>query len=151
MLDGIRRLTNSRLFRRDEELKSAWDVIAWWESRRIPYNLIVGTAGITTSLACSATAILCESFGQEAIGMPDPPIFAIFGVIAYGIVANVCYTGGWIAELIVLRVWRKDGKVFGKTSFRLGVMFSVALTFLPGVLVATVGAISLTAHVLGKK
>ena len=37
----------------------------------------------------------------EAIGLPDPPIVAILGIFAFRIAANICYTGGWVAELLV--------------------------------------------------
>jgi hypothetical protein len=28
-------------------------------------------------------------------------LFAVFAVLFYGVMANVCYTGGWLAELLV--------------------------------------------------
>jgi len=55
----------------------------------------------------------------------------LFGVIAYGIAANICYTGGWIAELLARRVWREEAKHFGKIAFVMGTIFSVILTLTP--------------------
>ncbi len=49
--------------------------------------------------------------------------------------ANICYTGGWITELIVASVWELQGQYFGKISFALGFMFAVLLTLIPSVLI----------------
>jgi len=71
----------------------------------------------------------------EAIGIPDPPILVPIGILAYGIIANICYTGGWIAELLLakFKAGARTG-VFGVRGFRFGMMFSIALTLSPGVL-----------------
>ena len=47
------------------------------------------------------------------IGLPDPPILAVIGVIAFGVIANVFYTGGWIVELLVAKVWHVESARFG--------------------------------------
>jgi len=52
------------LFRVSDGERSAWDVIVWWEMRRVPYNLIVGTVGFL-SLVISYVCI-------RAAGVPDP-------------------------------------------------------------------------------
>jgi hypothetical protein len=76
-----------------------------------------------------------ERFLGVADGLPDPPVFGVFGVIAYAIIANICYTGGWIAELFV-RTWMlpADSCSFGLRTFRRGMKFSICLTLFPGVL-----------------
>ena len=150
VLNRIRQITKSRFFNRSEQPQSVWQVIAWWEARRIPYNLFVGVMGFISIILCLLTAVLCEHFIQEPIGLPDPPIFAMFAVIAYAIMANVCYTGGWIAEIIVKKVWSEEGSAFGKISFTLGLAFSMLLTLLPGVLITIIGAITLLFHAFEK-
>ncbi len=75
--------------------------------------------------------ILCERVVGEPIGMSDPPLFAIIAVVAYGMLANVCYTGGWLAELLVRKLWGAQAESFGEISFALGVAFSVLLTLVP--------------------
>lgn len=70
--------------------------------------------------------------GQPA-NMPDPPALAFIGVAAYGVLANVCYMGGWLVELLVRWLWREDGTTFASIAFTLGLAFSVALTLLLGV------------------
>lgn len=81
------------------------EIVRWWELRRLPYNAIVGAVGIVSAAIMIAVAFTCESRGGAPIGLPDPPLFAIAGVLLYGILANLCYTGGWVVELLVMKVW----------------------------------------------
>jgi len=117
-------------------------VVLWWEARRVPYNAIVGVVGLASSTIMVAVAFTCESRGGAPIGLPDPPAFAIVGVLLYGILANVCYTGGWITELLVAKVWSVDTSRFGPIAFTLGAAFSVLVTLIPPVLVVAAAAIT---------
>ena len=72
--------------------------------------------------------------------MPDPPFFAFIGIILYGVMANVCYTGGWVTELIVKKIWPDQSEQFGSLSFTLGLVFAVILTLFP---IAFLGAAAL--------
>jgi len=98
-------LRTSVLCRRDMPLKSARDTIGWWEARRIPFNLIVGSVGILTCVIVGIVGLGSEVLFHSEFGLPNPPLFALFAVIIYGILANACYTGGWVAELIVRKIW----------------------------------------------
>ena len=109
-------------------------MIGWWESRRIPYNFIVGCAGIITIIAMFISATFGEIFLAQAIGLPDPPIIMILGILLYGIMANILYTGGWVIELVVRKLWPNEADSFATHSFALGVIFSVILTFVPGII-----------------
>jgi hypothetical protein len=135
LVRSLQYLTTFRLFQRADGPSSDWQIIVWWEVRRIPYNLLVGSAGIVSSLLCVASSLVGEKYLGEPIGLPDPPLFAIFAAIAYGIMANVCFAGGWIAEIAALKVWKDEAQHFGPISHTLGVIFSVALTLLPGILI----------------
>jgi hypothetical protein len=146
---AIRRLGNLPLFRRDVSIASTRAVIGWWETRRIPYNLIVGSAGILTCIAIAIVGMGSYIFFNSDFGLPDPPLFAIFGVILYGILANVCFTGGWVAELIVQRIWPEEANRFATTSFSLGLILSVLLTLTPAILVGVAGIFKLVSHFLG--
>lgn len=55
----------------------------------------------------------------------------MIAVIAYGIAANICYTGGWIGELFARSVWKQEAEHFGKIGFVLGIVFSILLTLTP--------------------
>jgi len=94
LVNGARRFTSLRFFSRSEPLRSAWEVFAWWEARRVPFNLMVGVTGIVTGAIILFAALLAETYLGEPIGLPDPPIFVVFGIVFYAIMANICFAGG---------------------------------------------------------
>jgi len=108
-----------------------------------------GSAGILTCIAIAIVGMGSYIFFNSDFGLPDPPLFAIFGVILYGILANVCFTGGWVAELIVQRIWPEEANRFATTSFSLGLILSVLLTLTPAILVGVAGIFKLVSHFLG--
>ena len=89
--------------------------------------------------------------GNGDFDLPDPPLFAVFGVILYGIAANVCFTGGWLTELAVRKVWPDEADRFATFSFSLGLIFSVLLTLSPGILLGIAGIFALLGHLFGIK
>jgi hypothetical protein len=127
-----------RLFQRDGTHDGVWNVICWWEARRLPYNMIVGLAGALSGLLILGNAFVTERVLGEPIGLSDPPVFAVIAVIAYGVMANVCFTGGWIAELLSRRVWGGRVDAFGEVALTLGTIFSVLLTLLPSALIISI-------------
>lgn len=144
-----RGLSSLRLFRRDEHVRGAWQIIGWWEARRIPYNLVVGATGLATGAALLGCALVSEKFLGEPVGWPDPPFVMVLGVLAYGIMANVCYTGGWIAELVAGEIWGEGARGFGPIAFLFGFGFSIALTMLPAAVVGLVLVVRLVLHAVG--
>lgn len=145
----LHRIRTSSLGRRHSPLRSAWQVIGWWEARRIPFNLVVGTTGIATSAAILATGFVSELTLGVPIGLPDPPIFAILGVVVFAVGANACYTGGWVGELLVRRAWPEESEQFGTLMFTLGLPFAVVVTLSPAVLIAGVAVLYAIARWLG--
>ncbi len=123
-----------------------WETIIWWEFRRIPYNIIVGLAGIVTSILMLLTALVCEKVIGEPIGMPDPPIILVLGVVLYGIAANICYTLGWVGELMAMKIWSDRIEAFGEAAFTLGTVGSVLLTLMPALLTGAVATVSIVIH-----
>jgi hypothetical protein len=71
-------------------------------------------------------------------------------VAAYAVMANLCFTGGWVAELLVQKIWPGKGNDFGRISFFLGLGFSILLTLVPGILISAIGALNLLRHFVGK-
>lgn len=134
ILAPIKYLTQYRLFQRHENQINSLQIILWWEARRLFFNIVVGIAGLITIFTLLFSAMIAEKLVNEPIGWPDPPIFAIIGVVLYAIGANICYTGGWLAELISREVWGDKAKSFAEISFTLGIIFSFLLTLLPGAL-----------------
>jgi len=123
-----------RLFARREEESGIFSIIKWWELRRLPFNLAVGATGFVTVIVTLAVAVITSEKFDEPLGLPDPPIIALFAVIGYGIGANVCFTVGWVAEILVKTIWRERAGAFGQIHFVFGLVFSILLTLTPAVL-----------------
>jgi hypothetical protein len=113
-------------------VRSPLRVIRWWESRRLMYNALVGAVGLVTLAYVYAVELLV--LGHIA----GPPWQA---VVAYGLVANVFYTLGWVVENIVERWLKRPLYGIGPALFRHGLVFSLGLTVLPAFLV-TLAAIA---------
>lgn len=143
------RLKGSALCRRDNSITTVRDMIGWWEARRIPFNLIVGSAGLLSIVVVGIVAAGRSLLFNSDLGLPDPPLFALFAVVIYGIMANVCFTGGWLVELVVRRIWPREADRFATLSFSLGLVFSVLLTSTPGIVVGSAGFFKLLGHFFG--
>src|ERR1044071_6433986 len=100
--------------------------LTWWESRRLIYNVIVGATGIVTLGIIGAILLIPP-------GLPGvrPPIQAI---LAYGVLANICYTFGPFVEIALQKLWKDRVLPVGPSLFRQGLSFSVGLTALPIIL-----------------
>jgi hypothetical protein len=77
------------------------------------------------------TLLVTHLFARLPPSLPLPllPTLAVAGV--YGIMANVCFTGGWIAELLFRRHDYGEFNAVGPTLFRYGFAFSIGLTLFP--------------------
>jgi hypothetical protein len=102
--------------------RSTATLLAWWESRRPTYNLIVGGAGLITLTVLHTLSWLPPHVNFDA---PWPVI------IVYGLCANVCYSFGFATEALLERLWGQDVAPVGPTLFRHGLVFSVGLTLFP--------------------
>jgi hypothetical protein len=147
--DAVKRLANTRLFRRTVAPLSPWQVIGWWELRRPAYNLIVGLAGLVTIIIMVVVSVICDKVMGVPIGMPDPPIFAVLGVIVYAVMANVFFTCGWLVELFLVHALGSRRRDFGQVAFGLGLAGSVFLTLLPAVVTVVSAAVALVAYASG--
>jgi hypothetical protein len=146
---ATRRLGSLPLFRRHTPICSARAAIGWWEARRIPYNLIVGSAGIVTCIVFAIIGLGSYFFFRSDFGLPGSPLFAVFAIIIYGVLANICYTGGWVAELIIRRAWPEEADQFASRTLLLGLLFSVLLTLTPAIVLVVAGIFGLASHFLG--
>jgi hypothetical protein len=145
----FKRLKSSSLCRRDAPLGGAWETIGWWETRRIPYNLIVACAGILSGIVIGVVAAGSYFLFNSDFGVPGPPFFELTAVLIYAVLANVFYTGGWVVELIVRKFWPTETERFATLSFSIGLVFSVLLTLAPGLVVGVGGVFGLIGHLLG--
>jgi hypothetical protein len=88
-------------------------VIAWWEKRRLFYNLALALFAVVISpFFCFLQTDYCHSF------------FILFLILLVG--SNFCYTAGWISHLLLLLITRRPLKVCGPVTLIAGTVFSFA-------------------------
>ena len=63
------------------------------------------------------------------------PMAMFAGAAVFGVAANLCYTLGWITELLWSRGDTSRTEAIRPKVFRAGVIFSAGLTLLPAILV----------------
>lgn len=89
------------------------------------YNAILLVIGIASIFAM-------EFFAQKVNSGGDAPELETgLTIILYGFMANVCYTLGWIVELIGRRKDEACARVRAKKQFLMGLCFSILLTSAP--------------------
>ena len=106
-------MENKDLFT-DETNKSLLAAFAWWEKRRLIYNLIVGAVGI-----------LILIYANWSIDVSE-----IIGIIFYGVTVNLFYCLGFIFE-VAAKYYFKSNDDFSKhrnSLFVLGVILSFFIT-----------------------
>jgi hypothetical protein len=100
--------------------------------RRLVYNVIIGITGLVTVALLVANSLL----RGDDCGIPDPPLLALFAIVGYGVMANICYTLGEFAEIVGrVTLGREHASKLGRTAFVVGLALSVILTIAPAVLV----------------
>ena len=98
-------------------VRNRFDVILWWELRRIPYNLMLAIVGGI-------------DFVPMAIAGMLSPLIAVGGIL-FAVAANVCYTAGWITELAWIGPKLESERDFGPRAFRAGLAFSILIASVP--------------------
>lgn len=119
--------------------RSTLSLLQWWEARRPIYNVVVGGAGLVTLAVAQLLTAL--------------PIGADFtvpwqAVVAYGMLANICYSAGWVVEATLQKLWGRACPPIGPALYRQGLTFAVGLTLLPGAIVAAGWALSVVGQLL---
>ena len=102
-------------------------IIRWWELRRLLYNavlLVVGLAAIAGMEWLMGRAV---PVGEDAV----EPMALVLGVLVYGLMANLCYTLGWVIELWGRKTDPASARLRGQWMFQVGLLFSSVLTSLP--------------------
>lgn len=103
-------------------------IVKWWETRRLAYNVAVGSAGLV-SLATSFVLLALPPNGQFL-----PPLALLPGVAVFGIMANICYCFGPTAEVLVEKIWGRQLLPTGPALYRAGLTFSVGLALFPALM-----------------
>jgi len=113
------------LFTVPETERTLGSVIAWWELRRTPYNLIVGSAGFVSLVIFFISIVSANVLepGEDAV----EPLAIMFAPIA----VNICYTAGWVVENVLWLVWPSKRHIWGPLLFKIGLGFSLFMVTLP--------------------
>jgi hypothetical protein len=107
------------------DFDSPWRVVAWWETRRLPFNLIVGVYGI----ACLLVYFLAISSSGH-LGPGEDAVEPIV-VFAAPLLINVLYTLGWLVEVPARRQVPGLSPRFGPLLWTLGLGFGLFLMTVP--------------------
>lgn len=118
-------------------------ILRWWEKRRLPYNLIVGSAGALT------TGVVVFFATIPPLGIPPPGLELLVPIAAFGVMANVCYTFGSIVEIVVHKLWGRGVLPVGPALYRIGLTFSVGLALVPALLILVIWVVRVVAVAVG--
>ncbi len=99
------------------------DVVRWWEARRLAFNLYLAAVGVASWLLVMIAGSAAVKPGIDFV----EPLVLVLGPIAFAILANLCYTFGWIVDAAAFRGAPRAGL------FKAGVVFSLLLTASPGI------------------
>ena len=113
------------LFSAPNAQRSGFAVIAWWELRRIPYNLIVGGAGFISLI------IFFGSIISSGVLRPGEDAVEPMAIFVAPVAINTCYCAGWVVENVLRVVWPSKLHLFGPILFKLGLGFSLFAVSLP--------------------
>jgi len=116
------------LFSNPKDQDSPKGVIVWWEARRLPFNLIIGTYGILC-LVVFVAAITTSGHLQPGEDAVDP-----LALVAAPIVINVLYTLGWMVELTARSLEPGLSPRFGPRLLKLGFGLGLFLSTMPAAL-----------------
>ena len=112
-------------------------IIGWWELRRFYYNVIIFAAILLISLVLpvflKVNAISSASTYLGSLGY-----HVVLSFLLLQVPANIWYTGGWVADLLIKKVLHLTALGFGPWAQGIGIAFS--LIFVVYMMGVTLGA-----------
>ena len=93
-------------------------IIKWWEKRRLAYNAVLAGCGMGTIFM----ALLTLNPLSEVVQ-------ALPAILPFAIMANLCYTLGWMVESVLHRIWGRSLRPVGPALFRAGLTLGVGVAF----------------------
>jgi hypothetical protein len=117
-----------KVFKPDPAERRAHAIVVWWEIRRILYNLCLLIFAI---FSYALLSILPWKGCVKILAGPALVFASILGVILFFVMANVCYTTGWVVQLVT-REWQAGWfDVHKSMLFIYGLLFSFFITLIP--------------------
>ena len=112
--------------------RNVFQIIIWWELRRILYNGIVLIAGII-----SIVIMLTVASGRVHLE-PGEDLYEPFMIPVFAFLCNAGYTLGWITE-----IFRRRSLTYGPKMFKRGLIFTLFWIFLPAVIWINIAVIDI--------
>ena len=106
--------------------RTVGSILAWWEKRRLAYNVAVGSAGLVSYTLALGFAWLPPN------GFRPPLVLA--PILVFGLMANVCYLFGPAVEILVDKLWGRRILPTGPALYRIGLTFSIGLALFPALI-----------------
>ncbi|MFA6571734.1 MAG: hypothetical protein WCT77_10940 [Bacteroidota bacterium] len=107
----------------DDELP--WQkIVLWWELRRLLYNIFLI---FFVLLSLTVLSLIVE----DLFSFFSPPFFVFIQLIIFFIFANICYTSGWIIQLVTKKEKNKFINRVKPKLFIYGLLFSCFIIFIP--------------------
>ncbi len=117
---------SQRFFSTPTRSLSYLQIIAWWEVRRIPYNLLLGLIMLGGVVGIS---VGMEVFGMDKFGNGENALdlmrFNPAFLIAALVIANVGHTMGWVLECWQQRMIPGPHHFIGRRAFKRWVGLSI--------------------------
>jgi len=110
-----------------QEPCSLWRVIAWWELRRIPFNIILMAYG-ALGFVIFLWAITISGHLQPGEDAVEP-----IALLAAPFVVNLLYTLGWLVEVPARHLVPGLSSGFGPMLLKLGLGLGLFLITMPAV------------------
>jgi hypothetical protein len=114
--------------------RSWWEVVRWWELRRLPYSLAAGSAAVA-----GVVLLLLVDTLPPRLPPAETDFEYLFAPLVGLVLANVAYTGGWVTELLVRRATGGAPR-FGPVAWTVGLAFSVLCALAPAAVNAVLWA-----------
>src|SRR4030095_3283022 len=102
-------------------------IIKWWEIRRLYFNLVIFATILLLSLILSALGN-DTLIGTNATYPASLGIRLLLSFFVLQVPANIWYTGGWAADLLIKKVLRRNVLSFGPWAQAIGLVFSLIFT-----------------------
>jgi len=103
--------------------RGLWEVIKWWELRRIPYNLIIGGIGAVGYFLMLSHWV---RHGKHHGHFPSTSHDFVTFPIDFTVVMNMAYTAGWIIEAFLFLVGIHHRRI-GPVLLMIGSAFSLVI------------------------